>query len=107
MSDKVELIAAAQVIVSSGPPGSVTFNSNHGFKDDATYAGLGVYDLELEHEHGPKKLVVQVTKNSAASGNVNIEASVLNERHIQVNNFDSSGVPADASFFISILRVRD
>lgn len=102
MSDKVELVAAAQVNVASGPPGSVTFNSKFGF-ESASYTSLGVYNLKLEHEHDAKKLVVQVTRNNTSPGE--IAASVLDDRHIQVNS--SHGEALDSSFFISVLRVRD
>ena len=104
MSDKVELIAAAQVNVVTGPPGAVTFNSKFGF-ESASYTSLGVYNLELEHEHGTDKLVVGVTRNNTAFGA--IEASVLDKKHIQVNNFQENDIEADSSFFITVHRVRD
>ena len=54
MSDKVELIAAAQVNVVSGSPGSIDFNSNFGF-ETASRGSPGLYDLELEHKHDAKE----------------------------------------------------
>lgn len=104
MSDKVELVAAAQVNVVTGPPGDVTFNSKFGF-ESASYTSLGVYNLKLEHEHDAKKLVVGVTRNNTAPGM--IEASVLDDRHVQVNNFPDEVDGGDSSFFITIFRVRD
>ena len=100
MSDKVELIAAAQVAVATG---TISFNSNYGFKA-ASYTGVGIYNLELDHEHGTSKLVIGVTQMGTSPGEVS--ASVLDKRHIQVNNsFDSEA--ADGSFFITVFRVRD
>ena len=45
MSDKVELIAAAQVNAFAGPPSGIEFNSNYGFKT-ASRGSDGVYTLE-------------------------------------------------------------
>jgi hypothetical protein len=104
MSDKVELIAAAQINAFVGPPSGIEFNSNFGFKT-ATRSSDGVYVLELDHEHGVDKLVVSATRNSVLSGK--IAASVLDRKHIQVNTFNTSDVATDSPFFISVQRVRD
>ena len=56
-NDKVELIAAAQVQVIGGSPGSITFSSNHGF-DTASRGSAGVYELRLDHKHDDHKLVI-------------------------------------------------
>lgn len=104
MSDKVELIAAAQINAFAGPPAGIEFNSNFGF-ETATRSSAGVYDLELEHKHGAKKLVVNVTRGSAESGDIG--ATVLDDKHIQVNNFDADDSAVDSPFFITIYRVRD
>jgi hypothetical protein len=99
MSDKVELVAAAQVAV-PGPSAapSILFNSNFGFKS-AAYIGVGGYILELEHEHDVKKMVIIVTaNNTTAHGAV---ASPIDKKHISIN------FALDTGFFISVLRVRD
>ena len=103
MSDKVEMVAAAQIKDFLGPPAGIEFNSHFGF-ETASRSSAGVYVLELEHKHSPKKLVVNVTRNTAISGD--IEASVLDEKHIQINSFEET-VATDAPFFITVYRVRD
>ncbi len=106
MSDKVELIAAAQVNVVGGTPGSINFNSNFGFAT-ASRGSSGSYELELEHKHDAKKLVISVTRNAVDSGE--IAASPIGTgdvKRIQINSFDDTDAAADASFYISILRVR-
>jgi hypothetical protein len=109
MSDTVELIAIAAVNVFSGPPASIDFANNFGFRT-ATRSTPGVYVLELKHEHDPQKLVVSVTRNNTSSGD--IQAFVLDKEHIQIDNFTDqadggSHVSADSSFFIVVWRVRD
>jgi hypothetical protein len=103
MSDKVELIASAQVNVSGT---TISFNSNYGFKS-ASRTSAGLYVLELEHKHGVDKQVVNVTRNNTAFGE--IEATVIDDRHIQINNFsfDEAPAAADSPFFITVFRVRD
>lgn len=111
MSEKVELIAAAQINAFAGPPAGIEFNSNFGF-ETATRESAGVYNLELEHKHGTAKLVVGVTMNRTdvvISPGI-VAAAVLDERHIQVkiNIIDpESGLPQDSPFFITVQRVRD
>lgn len=103
MSDKQELVAAAQINAFSTPTPGITFVRNFGF-ETATRASTGVYDLELEHKHDTDKLVVNVTRNSLTSGD--IQASLPSEKHIAVNNF-AAGVAADSPFFITVWRIRD
>jgi hypothetical protein len=106
MSDKAELIAAAQINAFTGPPPGIEFNSNKGF-ETASRSSAGEYVLELEHKHSTKKLVVNVTLNTTVLGN--IVATVLDEKHIQINTFlDDDGIrAADSPFFITVHRVRD
>jgi hypothetical protein len=103
MSDKTELVAAAQINAFLGPPSGIEFNSNFGF-ETATRSGPGAYVLEMEHKHGVKKLVVSVSRSSTASGTIG--ASVLDEKHIQINSFEAD-VATDSPFFITVERVRD
>ena len=101
MSDKHELIAAAQV---NAVGGVISFNSNFGF-DAATLTSAGVYDLELDHHHGIEKLVVNVTRNNVLFGS--IQASLLNDKHIAVYALDAEGAASDTPFFITVYRIRD
>lgn len=106
MSDKIELIAAAQVNVVSGTPGSIDFNSNFGF-ESASRGSPGVYGLELEHKHDAKKLVINVTQNGAISGAISATPIGTGDtKSIQVTNFNSDVVATDTSFFITVCRVR-
>lgn len=106
MSDKIELIAAAQVNVVSGSPGSIDFNSNFGFAT-ATRGSAGVYGLELDHKHDAKKLVINVTRNASGSGEISAAPIGTGDiKNIQITSFDDSDVAADASFFITVYRVR-
>jgi hypothetical protein len=103
MSDKVELIAAAQVYASSS---GISFNSNSGFKTIAKN-GTGSYELSLDDKHDAKKLVISVGQDTGSPGS--IVASPLGTgdvRNIQVVSFDGSNSPIDVPFYISILRVR-
>jgi hypothetical protein len=106
MSDKVELIAAAQVTVVSGSPGSISFASNHGF-ETASRGSPGEYELILEHKHDAPKLVINVTRDNTTSGE--IAAAPLGSgdvKSIQISCFDVAGAAADSSFFITVHRVR-
>jgi hypothetical protein len=103
MSDKTELVAAAQINAFLGPPSGIEFNSNFGF-ETATRSGPGSYVLELEHHHSVKKQVVNVTRSNTASGTIG--AFVLDEKHIQINIFVDD-VATDSPFFITVERVRD
>jgi len=106
MSDKLEQIAAAQVNVVSGSPGSIEFRSNFGF-ETASRGSPGSYELVLEHKHDADKLVINVTRDNTDSGQ--IAATPLGSgdvRNIQITSFDSDDVLADTSFFILISRVR-
>lgn len=108
MSDdhKVELVAAAQISAFAGPPSGIEFNSSFGFHT-ATRTGDGAYVLELKHEHATKKMAIQVTRNNQEPGEIN--ASILDDRHIQVLSFSAGAVPVptDSSFFIRVDRIRD
>jgi hypothetical protein len=106
MSDKVELIAAAQVAVSGVAPAPVStgFNSSFGF-ENVTRTGAGGYDLKLEHKHDVKKLVINVTRNSPSAGSAAV--SQPSDRHIQVNTFDASDAAADVSFYVAVFRIGD
>lgn len=106
MSDKVELIAAAQVNAFAGPPSGIQLKSNFGFKSSA-YSSPGVYELTLDDKHDAHKLVINVTRNNTAAGE--IQASILGTGdvdRIQVNNFDDTDAAADSPFFITVWRVR-
>ena len=106
MSDKIELIAAAQVNVVAGAPGSIDFNSNHGF-ESASRGSPGVYGLELEHKHDAKKLVINVTRNAADSGEISATPIGTGDiKNIQVTSFNADDAATDASFFITVHRVR-
>jgi hypothetical protein len=103
MSDKVELIAAAQINVDAG---GISFKSNYGFKT-ASRSSPGVYELNLDHKHDASKLVIQVTANNLVGGE--IQASPVgtgDTRDIQLTNFALGGSPADTPFYITVLRVR-
>jgi hypothetical protein len=102
MSDKPELVAAAQVNAFSSPAPGIEFKSNFGF-ETASRTSAGVYDLALEHDHDPNKLVVIVTVLST-TGDA-IAASLPRKKHIQINYI---GVESeDSPFFITVWRVRD
>jgi hypothetical protein len=103
MSEKVELIAAAQVTASAGPPASVDFASNNGFKT-ISRSDVGAYILELDHEHGTDKLVPNVTLLSTTGGD--IMASILDRNHLSVNIFDNTDAGVDSPFAITVFRVR-
>lgn len=103
---KVELIAAAQVLVVGGDAASISFRSNNGFKT-ATRSSAGVYGLELDHHHDLHEFVINVTRQAADSGQ--ISASLIDKRNIAVNAFgDGAGdasPAADTSFFITVYRI--
>lgn len=104
MSDKVELIAAAQINAFGGATPGIEFKNNFGFQA-ATRASDGDYTLTLKHKHNQNDLVVNVTRNNVLSGD--IQASLPSGELVQVNNFDADDVPADSPFFITVYRVRD
>lgn len=106
MSDKVELIAAAQVNAFAGPPSGIEYKSNFGFKSSSR-GSAGVYELTLDDKHDAHKLVINVTRNNVAAGE--IQASIIGTgdvNRIQVNNFDATDAPLDTPFFITVWRVR-
>jgi len=103
--DKVELVAAAQVQVIGGVPGSITFSSNFGFATASR--SLGVYELHLDHKHDDHKLVINVTRKSTVPGEIQAEIlGVGDVDGILVTSSDMAGLPADSSFFITVWRVR-
>jgi hypothetical protein len=107
MSDKVELIAAAQINAFGGASPGIEFKANFGFKT-ATRASDGDYSLTLKHKHDPNKLVVNVTRNNVLNGD--IQASLPNGETVQINNFedtDTGSGPLDTPFFITVYLVRD
>lgn len=106
MSANAKLIAAAQVTVTAGPPGTITFSSNTGFST-ASRGGPGAYVLTLKHHHDAAKLVINVTRNNTDSGQ--IAATPVGTgavKDIQISNFDDADAPADTSFFISVQSVH-
>ena len=103
MSDKVELIAAAQVNASAS---GISFNSNFGFKT-ASNTAPGVYDLSLDDNHDSTKLVIKVTQDGSAPGDISASPIGTGDiRNILVTAFDGSNAPVDVPFFIQVLRVR-
>jgi hypothetical protein len=102
MSDKVELVAAAQIAVDST---GISFRSNHKFKT-ASRSSPGVYELELDDKHDGRKLVVQVTPDNLLANQIQAAPVSLGDtRSIQLTNFQA-GVAADTSFFITVYRIR-
>lgn len=104
MSDKVELIAAAQINAFGGASPGIEFKSNFGFQA-ATRASDGDYTLTLKHKHNPSELVVNVTRNNVLNGE--IQASLPNGETVQINSFDDTDVATDSPFFVTVYRVRD
>lgn len=105
MSDKVELIAAARINVVADP-GSITFLSNFGF-DTASRGGPGAYTLTLEHSHNANKLVVNVTRDAVDSGEIAASVPGTGDvKVVQISSFDDADAAADASFFVTVHRVR-
>jgi hypothetical protein len=106
MSDKVELIAAAQVNAFAGPPSGIQFKSNDGFKSSA-YSGPGSYVLTLDDKHDAHKLVINVTRNNVAVGEIGASPIGTGDvDRIQINSFDGSNAALDTPFFITVWRVR-
>ena len=98
----IDQIAAAQVAPTST---GISFNSSAGFKS-ATRNNVGVYELKLDDEHDAKKLVVNATLLTGASGEI-VAAPVGtgDTRSIAVYVFDLNNSPADTPFSISVQRV--
>lgn len=99
---KAELIAAASVSASAGPPADISFNSNFGFKT-AARSSAGAYNLELDDKHERHKIVVNATLNNQIVGE--IEASLPSEGNVQVLTFDVDGNPIDSPFFITVYKI--
>ena len=94
------LIAAATLNAFGGGTPGIEFLSNFGFTN-ATRSAPGTYELTLANP--PPNIdqqVVNVTRRNSASGE--IQATVLGNSHIQINNFDLTNVPADTQFFITV-----
>src|ERR1700750_2224194 len=105
MSNKVTLVATAQVAVVSGSPGSITFLANDGFKT-ASRGSPGAYELSLKHKHDAAKLVINATLNNASSGQIVVAPIGTGDVNgLQVSVFDDTAAPADSSFFISVSHV--
>ena len=103
MSDKIELIAAAQIYADAG---GISFKSNSGFKT-AMRSGPGVYELALDDKHDAHKLVINVTANNLAGND--IQASPVgtgDTRNIAITNFSSGDAAADSPFFITVWHVH-
>jgi hypothetical protein len=104
MSEKVELIAAAQV---TADPSAITFLSNFGFKT-ATRSSPGVYSLTLDHHHNPDHLVVGVTRSGSTSGEITASLPTGDKvDSVTISNFDDTDAAADTAFFVTVYRVRD
>ena len=64
----------------------------------ATRSGPGAYELELDDKQDGRKLDIQVTPYSLVGGV--IQAAPVSQgdtRHIQITNFNTSGVAADTA----------
>jgi hypothetical protein len=105
MSDKVELIAAAQVNTFAGPPAGIQLKSNYGFKSSARNSD-GSYVLTLDDKHDAHKLVINVTPNNTLEADaVASPIGTGDTNQIQVSTF-VGGDPTDSPFFITVYRVR-
>jgi hypothetical protein len=101
----VDLIAAAQVQVTGGSPGSIAFKSNEGFKS-ASRGSAGSYELTLDHKHDAHKLVIGLTQNGLVDGSIAGSPSGSGDvDKIDIASF-VGGVQADSSFYITVHRVR-
>jgi len=98
---KTELIVAAQCAVS---PPNLKIVTSTGIKT-ATRANVGEYVLELKEEHHTNHWIPTATLLGGAAGQISVLP--LNKEHVQINTFDASGVAADSSFAIQILRHDD
>jgi hypothetical protein len=106
MSDKVELIAAAQVNAFAGPPSGIEFKANFGFKT-ASRDSAGIYELSLDDKHDGHKLVIQVTRKNGGPGEISADVVPSDTRVINVTNFDENDLPTDSAFFITVHLVHD
>jgi hypothetical protein len=104
MSDKAELIAAAQVNAFAGPPAGIEFKANVGFKT-ATRNSAGAYELELDDKHDGHKLVINVSRKNGGPGSIEADVVPGDTKKIEVTSFDSSDTAADTAFFITVYRV--
>ena len=102
MSDKIELVAAAQI---NADAGGISFKANQGFKT-ATRSSAGVYQVNLDDKHDGHKLVILVTPNNLAENTIQASPASSGDTHsINITNF-SSDAAADTPFFILVYRVR-
>jgi len=103
MSDKVELVAAAQV---NADAGGISFKSNYKFKT-AAKNGTGAYELTLDDKHDGHKLVIQLTANNLTGSEIQgSPGSSGDTRTINITNFNLAGDPADTPFYILVYRIR-
>jgi hypothetical protein len=105
MSDKVELIAAAQVNAFAGPPAGIEFKANFGF-NTATRSSAGVYELDLVDKHDGHKLVINVTRKNGGPGSIEADVVPGDTRRVEITSFDANNNPADTAFFITVQQVQ-
>jgi len=101
MSDKIELVAAAQI---NADAGGISFRSNHGF-NTASRGGAGSYVLHLDDKHDGHKLAIQVTANNTTSNQMQAAVVTGDTRSITVTNFSGDAL-ADTPFYILVYRIR-
>jgi len=105
MSDKVELIAAAQLNVVSGSPGSIDFKSRTGF-ESASRGSPGSYEVTLSHEQDARKLVISATLNNTVGGTIVVAPERTGDvRKLQVTCCDANGALVDSSFYIKVEKI--
>ena len=103
-STGMKLIAAARVDAFAGGSPGILFQSMYGFKPGPTRSSPGVYELTLASP--PKshdQTVVLVSRHNSGVGE--IQAYVLSNGHIQINNFDGANAQADTQFSIAVFQV--
>jgi hypothetical protein len=102
-STQIKLIAAARVNAFAGGSPGIQFQSMYGFKSGPTRSSPGVCELTLAAP--PKhndQTVVLVTRHNPGVGE--IQANVLSNGRIQINNFDDANVQADSQFSIAVYQ---
>lgn len=103
MSDKIELVAAAQI---NADAGGISFRANKGF-NTASRGSAGSYVLHLDDKHDGHKLVIQVTANNVAGMVMQAAVVTGDTRSIGVTCFASAdGTASDTPFYILVYRVR-
>jgi len=103
-SAQMKLIAAARVNAFGGGSPGIQFQSMYGFKPGPTRSSPGVYELTLAAppKHNEQTVVIATRHNSGVG---EIQANVLSNGHIQINNFDGGNVQADTQFSIAVYQV--